>query len=79
MVIKILGMGCANCRKLYEMAEKAVKEAGIEAELIKVENIRDIMAYNVMRTPALVVNEKVKVSGRVPSYNEVLNFIKEEM
>jgi len=79
MVIKILGMGCANCKKLYEMAEKAVKELGIEAELVKVENIRDIMAYNVMRTPAMVINEKVKVSGRVPSYNEVLNLIKEEM
>lgn len=76
MIIKILGTGCANCSKLEENAKQAVKELGIEAEVVKVENIKDIMAYGVMRTPALVVNEKVKIMGKVATPEEIKKYLK---
>lgn len=71
MVIKILGSGCANCKKLYENATEAVKELGIDATLEKVEDFKQILAYGVMKTPALVVDEKVKVMGRVATSEEI--------
>ena len=75
MVIKILGGGCANCKALYNAAETAAKELGIEAEMIKVEDMADIMKYNVMSTPALVVNEKVVGNGKL-KYKKVLELLK---
>ncbi|MDX9719793.1 MAG: thioredoxin family protein [Myxococcota bacterium] len=77
MQIKVLGTGCAKCKKLYAEAEASVKALGIEAELIKVEKIDDIMAYGVMMTPALVIDEQVKTSGRVPSSKEIAAWLKE--
>lgn len=71
MVIKILGSGCANCKRLYKNAEKAVQDLGLEASIEKVEDYKDIMAYGVMSTPALVVDEEVKIFGRVPSPHEI--------
>ncbi|NDL68553.1 thioredoxin family protein [Anaerotalea alkaliphila] len=71
MVIKILGSGCASCRKLEANAREAVKELGIEASVEKVEDIQGIMAYGVMKTPALVVDGQVKVMGRVPSVEDI--------
>ena len=71
MVIKVLGSGCANCQKLEELATKAVAELGIDAEIDEGHRYPEIMAYGVMTTPALVVDEEVKVAGRVPSYDEV--------
>lgn len=71
MVIKILGSGCANCKKLEANAKQAVEELGIEAEVVKVTDFKDILAYGVMKTPGLVVDEKVKVMGRVPSAEEI--------
>lgn len=78
MNIKILGAGCANCKKLYQAAEEAVKEMGVEAAFEKIEDIQDIMRYGVMRTPALVINEKVKVFGRVPAKDEIKRYIEDE-
>ena len=75
MVIKILGSGCANCQKLEALAKKAVDELGIDAEVIKVTDMADIMAFGVMSTPGLVVDEQVKVAGRVPSYDDVKRVI----
>lgn len=77
MIIKILGSGCTNCKKLYTLAEDAVKELGIAAEIQKVEGIKEIVGYGVMKTPALVINEKVKIMGRVPAYNEVIQAVKD--
>jgi small redox-active disulfide protein 2 len=77
MKIKVLGSGCENCRKLYHLVEEAIKETGVNAELTKVEDISGIMEYGVMRTPALVVNDKVKVYGRVPQKEEVKKIIQE--
>ena len=64
MKIKVLGTGCAKCKKLYAEAEKAVAASGLAAQLEKVERIDDIVAYGVMMTPALVIDEVVKAAGK---------------
>ncbi|SHK00868.1 small redox-active disulfide protein 2 [Anaerobranca californiensis DSM 14826] len=76
MVIKVLGSGCLKCNKLEEAARKAVEELGIDAKIEKVQDFKDIMAYGVMQTPALVVNEQVKVMGKVPSVEEIKKLLK---
>lgn len=76
MIIKVLGSGCANCKKLEAHVREAVKELGIEATIEKVENFQDIMAYGVMKTPALVVDEQVKIMGRVPSISDIKEHLK---
>jgi len=75
MVIKILGSGCAKCKKLEANAQQAVKELGIEATIEKVKEIEKIMEYGVMKTPALVVDEQVKVMGRVPSAEDIKKYL----
>jgi small redox-active disulfide protein 2 len=72
MVIKVLGSGCANCQRLEELARKAADQLGLAAEVVEVKDIKDIMAYGVMSTPALVIDEQVKVAGRVPTLDEVV-------
>ncbi len=69
--IQILGTGCPKCRKLAENAEAAAKALGIEYSIEKVTKLEDIMAFGVMFTPALVVDGAVKVSGKVPSADEI--------
>ncbi|MEP1095183.1 MAG: thioredoxin family protein [Cyclobacteriaceae bacterium] len=69
--IKILGMGCPKCKQTEVVVHKAVKELGIDAEVIKVEDIQHIMQYNVLSTPALVIDEIVKSKGHVPTITEV--------
>ena len=76
MIIKVLGSGCANCKKLEAHALEAVKELGIEASVQKVEDVQGIMAYGVMKTPALVVDEQVKSMGRVLSVDDVKALLK---
>ena len=76
MKIEILGTGCVKCIKLEELARKAVSELGIDAEIKKVKDIKDIMNYGVMVTPALVVNGDVKVAGKLPSIDEIKKMIK---
>jgi len=71
MNIKILGSGCKNCTTLYGYVEEAVKELGVEANIEKVTDFKDIAAHGVMKTPGLVIDGKVMVSGRVPSKYEV--------
>ncbi len=71
MVIKVLGSGCKNCVTLKENTEIALKEMGLEAEIIKVTDFKDIMAYGVMSTPALVVDEKVVSFGKVLKPKEI--------
>ena len=65
MEIKVLGIGCANCKALYATVEKVVNELGIQAEIIKEEDLMKIMEYNVMTLPALVINGKVVAKGRI--------------
>ena len=76
MVIKVLGSGCANCQKLEALATKAVGELGLDAQILKVTDYPEIMAYGVMSTPALVIDEKLVLAGRVPSYDEVVVLLK---
>jgi small redox-active disulfide protein 2 len=76
MNIKVLGTGCTSCKNLERNTRAAILEMGIDANVEKVENIMDIMKYNILRTPALVVNEKVVVMGRVPNVAEIKKLIK---
>lgn len=78
MNIKILGSCCGNCKKLQQLATEVVKEIGIEADIEKIGDMQKIMGYGVMSLPALVVNEKVKVFGKVPSKDEIKKYIEEE-
>ncbi len=73
--IKILGTGCAKCQNLYQLTNEVVTENNIQATIEKVEDIEKIMEYEVMNTPALVVDNKVVVKGRVPNKTEILEFI----
>ncbi len=75
MKLEVLGTGCPKCKKLTELTAEAVKELGITAEITKVEKLNDIMNYGVMLTPALVVDGKVVVAGRVPSKEEIKKWI----
>lgn len=75
LTIKVLGSGCANCKRVEQIARKVVTNLGVEAEVIKVTDYADIMAYNVLATPGLVVNEKLVSSGRIPGEAEVTTFI----
>ncbi|MCK9301475.1 MAG: thioredoxin family protein [Bacteroidales bacterium] len=71
MEVKILGTGCPKCKTLEKITREVVEQNGFEANITKVEDIMDIMKYNIMSTPALVVNEKVIIKGRVPSAEEI--------
>jgi small redox-active disulfide protein 2 len=78
MKIEILGTGCPKCRKLTELVTETVKETGVTAEIGKVDKINDIMNYGVMITPALAIDGKVVVAGRIPSKDEIKKWIGEK-
>jgi len=75
LTVKILGPGCANCRKLEAVARDAAASAGIEAEFVKVTDMKAIMAYDLLSTPGLVVNETLVSSGRIPTQAEVKQWL----
>lgn len=75
MKLEILGTGCPKCKRLSELTAEAVTELGISAEILKVDQINDIIDRGVMMTPALTVNGKVVVAGRVPSKDEIKNWL----
>ncbi len=75
MIIQVLGTGCAKCKTLYDLANKAVQETGVEALVEKVEDIQQIMSHNIIMTPGLVIDGNVKVAGRLPSLAEVKKLI----
>ncbi len=76
MKIEILGMGCPKCKMLYENAQAAVKETGVMAEVVKVEDMDKIIGYGVMMTPALVIDGEIKTSGKIPSSGEIKKWLK---
>ncbi|PKO34093.1 MAG: thioredoxin family protein [Betaproteobacteria bacterium HGW-Betaproteobacteria-7] len=78
MLIKILGSGCAKCNRLEQLTREAVAELGLAADFEHVREMEQILAYPVMTTPALVVDEEVKVAGRMPSKDELLGWLKGE-
>jgi small redox-active disulfide protein 2 len=75
LTIKILGSGCANCKRLEQITRKVVEDMELDAEVIKVTDYNDILKYNIISTPGLVINEKVVSSGRIPSPTEVSTFL----
>ena len=79
MVIKVLGTGCARCKSLEKVTRQAVEELNLDASVEKVEDIQKIMEYAVMRTPALVIDEKLVLSGQVPKVNELKELLTNNM
>ena len=74
--IKILGTGCPKCKTTEAIVKEVIAENNIDAEVIKVEDIMEIMQYNILTTPVLVINEEVKIKGRVPTRQEVEELLK---
>ncbi len=74
--IEVLGMGCSKCNDLEAKARQAVKESGVEAEVVHVADLRKIAEYKVLMTPALVVDGLVKVSGKIPTVDQIKEWIK---
>lgn len=79
LTIKVLGSGCANCKKVEAVARQAVVNMGVEAEVIKVTEYPDIMQYNIMSTPGLVINEKLVSAGKIPSEAQVMSWLAEAL
>ena len=77
MLIKILGTGCAKCQRLEQLTREAVAELGLTAEFEHVREMDKIMAYPIMSTPALVIDEEVKSSGHIPSKDEITGWLKQ--
>lgn len=77
--IKVLGPGCANCQKVEAVAKSAVASLGVDAEISKVTDYGEMMAYNILATPGLVVNEKLVAAGRIPNEAEVRNWVQAAM
>lgn len=75
MKIKVLGPGCAKCKTTYTLVEKVIKENGLDVELTKVDDIMEMMSYNIMTTPAIVVDGEVKIKGRVPTEREIKDIL----
>lgn len=74
--IKVLGPGCPKCKTTFHNVEEAVKQLGIDAEITKVEDIEEMMKYNVLTTPVLVINEEIKIKGRIAQIDEIKELLK---
>jgi len=74
--VEVFGAGCSKCKRMYSNTEQAVKEMGIKTEVIKVEDMDEIIGRGVMMTPALVVDGEKKVVGRVPGVEEIKNILR---
>ncbi len=77
MKIEVLGTGCAKCKRLFDNVQSAVKDLGIAAEVVKVEDINAIATSGVMMTPALIINDEIVTEGRVPDVNEIKSLVTE--
>ena len=75
MKVQVLGTGCAKCTKLYDEAEKAIAEAGVEVELEKVESIAEIASFGVAMTPGLVIDGEVKSVGKIPKASTIAEWL----
>lgn len=74
--IKVLGPGCPKCKTTFHNVEEAVKQLGIDAVITKVEDIEEMMKYNVLTTPVLVINEEIKIKGRIAQIDEIKELLK---
>ncbi|MEN9904328.1 MAG: hypothetical protein RLZZ555_893 [Pseudomonadota bacterium] len=77
LTIKILGPGCANCRKLESVAREALAATSLQADIVKVTDMKDILNYDILHTPGLVINEKVVSSARIPTVDEVRGWLQQ--
>jgi small redox-active disulfide protein 2 len=75
LTIKVLGSGCANCKRVEQIVRRLISEMDLQAEIIKVTDYKDILAYNVLSTPGLVINEKLVCAGRIPTPAEVTTWL----
>lgn len=75
LTVKILGAGCSNCGRLYEVAQEAVDSLGVEAELTKIKDFPEMMKYGILQTPGLVINEELVMAGKVPSLAEMTTLL----
>jgi small redox-active disulfide protein 2 len=75
ITVKVLGSGCANCKRLEQITQKVVQNLALEAEIVKVTDYQEIMDHGVLNTPGLVVNEEVVSSGRIPSEAEITTWL----
>lgn len=75
LTIKVLGSGCANCKRVEQIVRKIIADMSLEAQVIKVTDYNDITAYNILSTPGLVINEKIVSHGRIPSPAEVTTWV----
>lgn len=74
--IKILGPGCAKCKATFEVVKKAVEQSIVQADITKIEDLEGMMKYDILTTPVVVVNEQIKISGRVPTVDEIIKLLK---
>lgn len=79
MKIQVLGTGCPKCKQVAKNAEEAVQQLGADAEVVKVDDIQDIMKFGVLVTPALAIDGEVKVAGKVPKPKQIAQWIQEAM
>ncbi len=75
LTIKVLGPGCANCRKLEEIARQAVKSLNVRADIVEITDMREIIDHDVLKTPGLVINGKLVSSGRIPTAEQIAGWI----
>lgn len=75
LTIKVLGSGCANCKRLEALTKQAIAQMNVQAKVVHVTEYPDIMSYNIMSTPGLVINEKVVSAGRIPSEAEITSWL----
>jgi small redox-active disulfide protein 2 len=75
VTVKVLGSGCANCKRLEQIAQKVIQNLAVEAEIVKVTDFQEIMDHGVLNTPGLVVNDEVVSSGRIPSESEITTWV----
>jgi small redox-active disulfide protein 2 len=75
IVIKVLGSGCENCKRLAWLAERVINHLGIEAKIVKVTDYAEIIQYNILSTPGLVINEKLVSAGQIPSEAQITTWI----
>jgi small redox-active disulfide protein 2 len=75
LTIKVLGSGCENCKRLAWLAERAARHLGVEAKVVKVTDYTEILKYDVLTTPGLVIDEKLVSSGRIPGEAEIVTFL----
>ena len=75
MIVRVLGSGCSKCNRLFKLANQAVRESGVEARVERVQDLQEILSYDILMTPGLVIDGAVKVAGHMPSLDELKSLL----